>query len=165
MTIEFMLGFQILADIALCLAIIFLIWVANREIKKRPPALDAETFSEFRKLIEDSHRSTDYLFQALNEVKEIGHVLDEKEARLRALIKKTDAESEERKSENRNSGDRNSGDSTSKKKYEDVIKLAGQGLTEKEIADTLNLAEGETCLILNLHRKKNENSASGNSIS
>ena len=155
MTIEFILGFQILADIVLCLAIIFLIWLANREIKKRPPALDTETFSEFRKLIEDSRRSTDYLFQALKEVKGIGYVLDEKEARLRALIKETDTESEDRKPV----------DSSRKKKYEDVITMASQGLTEKEIADTLNLAEGETSLILNLHRKKNENSASGNSNS
>jgi len=155
MNIEFMLGFQILADIALCVAIIFLIWAANREIKKRPPAIDTKTFSEFKKLIEDSRGSTDYLFQALNEVKEIGYVLDEKEKRLRALIKETDVEPEDRKS----------GDSSRKKKYEEVIKMAGQGLTEKEIADTLNLAEGETSLILNLHRKKNENSAPGNSNS
>ena len=154
MTIELMLGFQILADIALCIAIICLIRVANREIKNRPPAIDAETFSEFRKLIEDSRRSTDYLFQAFNEVKGIGYVLDEKEKRLRSLIKETDGESE----------DLESGNSSRKKKYDDVIKMAGQGLTEKEIADTLNLAEGETSLILNLHRKKNENSAPGNSI-
>lgn len=154
MTIEFILGLQVLADIALCLAIIFLIRVTNRKINKKPSAIDADAFSEFRKLIEDSRRSTDCLTQALNEVKEIGTVLDKKEERLRALIKKTDAESDDQTSEN----------STRKKKYEDVIKMGEQGLTEKEIADTLNLAEGETSLILNLHRKKNENSAPRNSL-
>ncbi len=153
MTIEFILGLQILADIALCLAIIFLIRVTNKQ-KKSPSAIDAEAFSEFKKLIEESRLSTDCLFQALNEVKEIGYVLDEKEKRLRALIKETDAESDDRKS----------GHSSRKKKYEDVIKMAEQGLTEKEIADTLNLAEGETCLILNLHRKKNENPAPRNNF-
>ncbi|MBU8849635.1 MAG: DUF2802 domain-containing protein [Desulfobacterales bacterium] len=155
MTIEFILGLQILADIALCLVIIFLIRATNRKTKKSPSAIDAESFSEFRKLIEDSRVSTDCLFQALNEVKEIGYVLDEKEKRLRTLIKETAVEPDDRKSEN----------STRKKKYEDVIKMAEQGLTEKEIADTLNLAEGETSLILNLHRKKNENSAPSNNIS
>ena len=155
MNLEFMLGFQILADLWLCVAIIFFIRVANREAKKRPPEIDTKAFSEFKKLIEDSRNSTDYLFQALNEVKEIGYVLDEKEKRLRALIKEIGIEPEDRKS----------GDSSRKKKYEEAIKMAGQGLTEKEIADTLNLAEGETSLILNLHRKKNENSASGNSNS
>lgn len=153
MTIEFILGLQILADITLCLVIIFLIRVVNREIKKRPSAIDPEAFSEFRKLIEDSRRSTDCLCQALNEMKEIEYVLNKKEKRLRTLIKETGIESDDQKSENLNR----------KKKYEDVIKMAGQGLSEKEIADTLNLAEGETNLILNLHQGKNENSAPCNS--
>ncbi|MBW2600077.1 MAG: DUF2802 domain-containing protein [Deltaproteobacteria bacterium] len=153
MTIEFMPGLQIIADIALCFAIIFLIRAANREIKKRPPGVDAETFSEFRKLIEDSRRSTDYLFQALNEVKEIGYALNEKEGRLRTPVKESDVRSEDRKQ----------GDPGRGKKYEDVIKMAGQGLTEKEIADMSNLTEGEISLILDLHRKKNENSYSHNS--
>jgi len=155
MTIEFMLGFQIFADIALCLAIIFLIWMANREIKKRPPTIDTKTFPEFRKLIEDSRSSTDYLFQVLNDVKGIGYVLDEKEKRLRALIKETDTKVEARKSE----------ESPRKKQYDDVIKMAGQGLSEKQIADKLSLTEGEAGLILNLHRKKNENSTHGNNAS
>jgi len=154
MTIEFMLGLLTIADIVLCLAIIFLIRVANRETKKKFPEIDEKTFSEFRKLIENSQRSTDYLFQALNEVKKIGYDLDEKEGRLRTLIEESDAKFEDRKP----------GDSSRGEKYEDVIKMAGQGLTEKEIADTLNLTEGEISLILDLHRKKNENSAPHSSI-
>ena len=138
MSIELMLGLQILADVALCLVIIFLIRAVNREMKKRPPEIGAETFSEFSKLIEDSRRSTDYLFQALNEIKEIAYDLSSSE-------------------------DRKSGDSSRGKKYEDVVKMTKQGLTEKEIADTLNLTEGEICLILDLHRKKNENSSTRNS--
>ncbi len=154
MTIEFILGLQILADIALCLAIVFLVRASNRVIKKRPPEIGTKTFSEFSKLIEDSRRSTDHLFHALNEVKESVCVLNEKENRLRALRKESDAMSENRKS----------GDLSRGKKYEDVVKMARQGLAEKEIADTLNLTEGEICLILDLHRKKNENSSSHNSI-
>jgi methylthioribose-1-phosphate isomerase len=154
MSIEFMLWLQILADIALCLAIVFLIRAANREMKKRPGGIGAKNFSEFSKLIEHSRRSTDHLFHALNEVKELVYVLNEKENRLRTLIKESDAMSEDRKSE----------DSSRGEKYEDVIKMARQGLAEKEIADTLNLTEGEICLILDLHRKKNENSSFHNSI-
>ncbi len=154
MSIEFMLGLQIFADIALCLAIVFFIRAANREMKKRPQGIGAKTFSEFSKLIEDSRRSTDHLFNALNEVKELVYVLNEKENQLKTLIKESDTMSEDRKQ----------GDSSRSKKYEDVIKMARQGLTEKEIADTLNLTEGEICLILDLHRKKNENSSSHNSI-
>ncbi|MDI6687661.1 MAG: hypothetical protein QME06_05495 [Desulfobacterales bacterium] len=154
MTIEFMLGLQILADIALCFAIVFIIRTANREIKKRPPGISAKNFSEFSKLIEDSRRSTDRLFHALNEVKEFVYVLNEKENQLRTLIKESDAISKDRKP----------GDSGRGEKYEDVIKMAGQGLAEKKIADMLNLSEGEICLILDIHRKKNENSSSHNSL-
>jgi len=154
MTIEFMLGLLIIIDIVLCLAIIFLVRVANREMKKKFPEIDEKAFSEFRKLIEDSRCSTDYLFQALNEVKKIGYALDGKEGRLRTLIEESDAKFEDRKP----------GDSSRGEKYEDVIKMAGQGLTEKEIADTLNLTEGEISLILDLHRKKNENFAPYSSI-
>ena len=149
-----MLGLQIVADIALCLAIILLVRAVNREMKKRPKGIGAKTFSEFSKLIENSRRSTDHLFNALNEVKELVYVLNEKENQLKALIKESGAISEDRKS----------GDPGREKKYEDVIKMARQGLAEKEIADMLNLTEGEICLILDLHRKKNENSYSCNTI-
>ncbi|RZB34933.1 MAG: hypothetical protein SRB1_00701 [Desulfobacteraceae bacterium Eth-SRB1] len=152
MSIEFMLGLQILADVALCLAILLLIRAVNREIKKRHMGISAKTFSEFSKSIEDSRRSTDYLFNALNEVKQIVSALNEKENRLKTLIKESDTMSEDQKQ----------GDSGHGEKYEDVIKMAGHGLAEKEIADTLNLTEGEICLILDLHRKKNENSYSCN---
>lgn len=154
MSIEFMLGLQIFADIALCLAIILLVRAVNREMKKRPKGIGAKTFSEFSKLIENSRRSTDHLFNALNEVKELVYVLNEKENQLKALIKESDAIPKDRKS----------GDSSCGEKYEDVIKMARQGLAEKEIADMLNLTEGEICLILDLHRKKNGNSYSHNSI-
>lgn len=149
-----MLGLQIFADIALCLAIVFLIRTASREMKKKSQGISAKTFSEFSKLIEDSRRSTDDLFHALNEVKGVVYVLNEKENRLKTLIKESDAMLEDRKS----------GDSSCGEKYEDVIKMARQGLNEKEIADMLNLTEGEICLILDLHRKKNENSYSHNTI-
>ena len=147
MTIELMLGFQILADVVLCLAIIVLIRIVNKEIKKISPGANAETLAEFRKLIEDSRRSADYLFQTLNEgrksLKEIAYTLDEKEKRLKTLIEEPDRDLKE---------DLNRG-----KKYEEVVKMAGRGLTEKEIAHTLDLTEGEVCLILDLDRKKNEN--------
>jgi hypothetical protein len=148
MTVEFMTGLQLLVDIALFLSIVFLIWAVQRERNRRPPGIDAETFSEFRMLIEDSRRSSDHLFRALHEVKAIASVLDEKERRLLALAGEPDTGPRGRGSESADRGG----------KYEDVVKMAGQGLAEKEIADTLNLTEGEICLILDLHRKKNENS-------
>jgi hypothetical protein len=149
MTVEFMVGLQVLADIALLLSILFLVWAVGRERKRRPPGVDAGNFSEFKKLIEESRRSSDHLLEALHEVKKIASTLDEKEKRLTALAGEPDAGTEDWQSGTPRRGGR----------YEDVVKMAGQGLAEKEIADTLNLTEGEISLILDLHRKKNENSA------
>ena len=149
MTVEFMAMVQILADIALFLSIVFLVWAVRRERKKMPPGIDREAFSEFKKLIEESRRSSDHLIQTLGEVKKIASVLDEKERRLMALAEEADNAP----------GGRGSSGTPRAEKYEDVVKMAGQGLAEKEIADRLNLTEGEIGLILDLHRKQNETSA------
>jgi DNA-binding CsgD family transcriptional regulator len=102
-------------------------------------------------LIEDSRNSADNLLQTLNEgrksLKETAYALDEKEKRLRSLLEES----------NNRIKELNSGDSDRREKYEEVRKLAKQGLGEKEIAQIFNLTEGEVCLILNLDRKKNEN--------
>lgn len=151
MTIELLPVVQIFADLVLFFAVIFLVRIVNKEIKKRSFATDADPLPEFKKLIEDSRHSADYLLQTLNEgrksLKEIAYALDEKEKRLRFLIEESDSKFEEMKL----------GDSNRGEKYGEVIKLAEQGLGEKEIAHMLNLTEGEICLILDLDRKKNEN--------
>jgi len=155
MTIEFMLGAQIFADIVLCLAIIVLVRVVNREIKKRPPGMDKETFSEFRELIEASRCSTDDLLRALNDVKHIEYALDEKMKLMHPSAKGRDLESENPAPKSLNRGE----------KYKAVIEMARQGLNGNEIADALTLTVGEIRLILDLHQEKNENSVSENNIS
>ena len=151
MSLELLPAVQIFADLVLFFAIIFFIRIVNKEIKKRSFAIDADPLPELKKLIEESRHSADYLLQALNEgrksLKEIAYALDEKEKRLRFLMEESDTKFKEMRS----------GDSNRGEKYEEVIRLAEQGLSEKEIAHTLNLTEGEICLILNLDRKKNEN--------
>ena len=147
---------QILADIALLISILFLIWAVTRERNRRPAGADAETFVEFKKLVEESRRSSDHLFKALQDVKEAVSALDEKERRLRNMA----GDEHGGKSGRTSGGPVRGGESLpgGRGKYEDVVRMAGQGLTEKEIAETLHLTEGEICLILDLHRKKNENS-------
>ena len=156
MTIESMATIQILADIALLISILFLIWAVTRERNRRPAGADAETFAEFKKLIEESRRSSDHLFKALQDVREAVSALDEKERRLREM-----AGDERGGKGGRTAGGAVPGGKSlpgGRGKYEDVVRMAGQGLTEKEIAETLHLTEGEICLILDLHRKKNEDS-------
>jgi DNA-binding NarL/FixJ family response regulator len=151
MAIELLPALQILADLVLFFAIIFLIRIVNNETRKRSFAIDADRLLEFKKLIEDSRHSADYLLQTLSEsrksFKEIAYALDEKEKRLRFLIEESDSRF----------GEIRSGGSSRGERYEEVIKLAEQGLSEKEMANMSNLTEGEICLILDLDRKKNEN--------
>jgi hypothetical protein len=151
MTVALLPAVQIFADLVLFFAIIFLIRIVNREIKKRSCEIDAELLPELKKLIADSQNSADYLLQTVNEgrksLKETAYALDEKEKRLRFLLEESDSRIKEMKL----------GDSNRREKYEEVRKLAKQGLSEKEIAHMFNLTEGEICLILNLDRKKNEN--------
>lgn len=164
MTVESMATIQILADIALLISILFLIWAVTRERNRRPAGADAETFAEFKKLIEESRRSSDHLFKALQDVREAVSTLDEKERRIRGM-----AGDERAGNGGRTAGGAVRGGESlpggrgeslpgGRGKHEDVVRMAGQGLTEKEIAETLHLTEGEICLILDLHRKKNENS-------
>ena len=151
MAIELLPAIQIVADLVLFVAIVFLVRTVNKEIKKRSFAIDADPLPEFKKLIEDSRHSADYLLQTLNEsrrsLKEIAYALDEKEKKLKILIEESDSKFEEMKLGDSNRGER----------YEEVINLAEQGLSEKEMANALNLTEGEIRLILDLDRKKNEN--------
>lgn len=157
MNVELMLGIQIVADIILCIAIVVLLIIVTREIKKRNSDLDPAALDEFKSLIEESRRSADYLLQTLDEgrrsFKESAYALDEKEKRLKFVME-------------------NSPESTPKispselvmknndnhwKKYEQVISMVERGLAPKDIAHALNVSEGEINLIVGLNRKKNEN--------
>ena len=151
MTIDLLPALQIFADLALFFVIIFLIRLVNKEIKKISLGIDRNSLIEFKKLIKESRHSADYLFQTLDEgrksFKEIAYSLDEKEKRLKILIEESDSKFEEMRS----------GDLACGARYKEVIRLARQGLSKKEIVHRLNLTEGEIRLILDLDRKRNGN--------
>ncbi|NIA11262.1 MAG: hypothetical protein GWP10_16450 [Nitrospiraceae bacterium] len=148
MVIELLPALQIFTDLALLCAIIFLLRLVNKKINKESVGIDKKSLEEFKKLIKESRDSSDYLFHALNEgrksFKEIAYALDEKEKRLKFFLETADSKFKDIES------DRG-------EKYKEVIRLAKQDLSEKEIAHVLHLTEGEICLILNLDRKRNEN--------
>jgi len=145
MSTELMLGIQIFADVVLCAIIAFLLWVLNTESRKRMSGVDADSLAELRGLIESSKDSADYLIRALDEgrksLEEVAHSLDERETRLRALMKKLDRDSDDMQKDRR---------------YEQAIEMARQGLPGSEIARTLDLTEGEIDLILSLDLRKNK---------
>jgi len=153
MSIQFLFACLLITDLILCLAVIILVIIFNREIKKRPGSPDENAFIEFRKLLDESQTSTNHLLEVMNEsrkaLKEIAYVLNEKELQLRALVEESKNEYEKLKS----SVGRSDAD-TLDKRYEDVIAMVRQGLTTKEISQKLELTVGEIDLIIDLDRTR-----------
>ncbi|MBN2516008.1 MAG: hypothetical protein JXC33_08245 [Deltaproteobacteria bacterium] len=158
MNLELMLGIQIVADVILCIAIVFLLVIVTKEIKKRNSGVDPAALDEFKSLIEESRRSADYLLQTLDEgrrsLKEVAYALDEKEKRLK-LVTEDSPGNFPKMSSYESMTDNNDG---RWKEYEQVITMAERGVETKDIAHALNITEGEINLIIGLNRKKNENS-------
>jgi len=147
---------QIAADAVLFVAIIFLLWVVNKEIHKKTHPLDPETLAQFKKLLEESQTSAEYLMQTIDEgrksLKELSYTLDDKEKRLQALIDKTDGHIESPEHKDALS----SGDDT-RSNYHKVVDMARQGFSAHDIAKSLRMPEGEVSLILGLDNQKIEN--------
>jgi len=157
MNVELMLGIQIIADVILCIAIVCLLIIVTKSIKKRNSGVDPTALDEFKSLIEESRRSADYLLQTLDEgrrsFKEVAYALDEKEKRMKLVT-----EDSLGNPPNMNSYESATNNNDGRwKKYKQVIAMAERGFEPKDIAHALNVTEGEIDLIVGLNRKKNEN--------
>jgi DNA-directed RNA polymerase specialized sigma24 family protein len=84
-------------------------------------------------------------------LRDVSLSIDEKEARLNRLIER--AASHIEKLDKTSAGIE---EVLPGKKYDEVIRLAGQGFTPAEIAESLGLSEGEIRLIIDLSRRKSE---------
>lgn len=153
MSTQLLLTCLLIADVVLGFAVVAMIIIVNRELKKRRSGADESSLVEFRKLLDESQASTNYLLEAMNEsrkaLKEIAYVLDEKEGKLKALIDESKIEYEKL----RGSAAHPDSDMIDKK-YEEVMTMINQGLTKKEISQKLNLTEGEIDLIIDLDKTK-----------
>lgn len=146
---------QVLADVVLCVAVVFILGKVNRELKRKPAGFDPRSLAELKRVIEDSQKATTALIGAMEESKkalrDISRSIDEKEARLRDLMETASDRID--KLDNADAGTKGtlrSGDN------DEVIRLAGQGFTTTEIAGTLGLTEGEIRLILDLARRSSD---------
>jgi site-specific recombinase XerD len=160
MNVEALLGFQVLADIVLFGAIISLVITLARESGRRAKGFDREMLDEFRKAIEDSQKAAEFLHSTMNEgrksLRDISYSLDQKEKRLRKLINESGtADTVSRVAEGPSSRSAAARDTAAM--YERVVTLARQGISEKDIAESLDMSEGEIDLVLGLGRKKIEN--------
>ncbi|MCG6536075.1 MAG: hypothetical protein L7F78_15590, partial [Syntrophales bacterium LBB04] len=89
MDITSVLIFQIIADVALCIAVLFLLISIGRKVNKaNPRAVDGEHLVEFQKLLGQSQQDAALFFAKLDEsfskFQDLTLQLDEKEERLRA---------------------------------------------------------------------------------
>ena len=152
--IQQLLIFQIIADVILCIAIIFLLRAIIKDIKKKTHGVDEKTLLEFRKMLDESQGSAENLLQALDEGKAslrgIAGSLNEKEKKLEMLIEQSEIQLKKLNVKSLEPADSSPGN-----KYEDVIRMIEKGLTEKEISKSLGLTEGEINLIIDLDRRKN----------
>lgn len=160
MSTQLLLTCLLIADVILCVAIVILIVIVNREVKKNRSGLDEEALREFRKLLDESQSSTHHLLEVMNEsrksLKEIAYALDQKEGTLRTLIEASRFECEKiRKNAPPIEG------AASERKNEEVLSMAAQGFSKKEISQRLSMTEGEIELIIDLdrtrHRSHHEN--------
>ncbi|NPV05725.1 MAG: hypothetical protein HPY67_13425 [Syntrophaceae bacterium] len=143
---------QVLADVVLCVAVVFILGRVNRELRRRPSGVDPASLAELKRVIEDSQKATTALIGAMEESKralrDISRAIDEKEARLRDCMEAASAQID-RLDE---AGDGAAG-SRPERDRDEVLRLAGQGFTPAEIAGSLGLTEGEIRLILDLARR------------
>lgn len=146
---------QALADVVLCVAVVFILGRVNRELKQKPTGIDPGSLAELKRVIEDSQQATTALIGAMEESKkalrDISRSIDEKEARLRDLMEAASVRIDTLD----DAGAVPIG-SVHPGGNDEVIRLAGQGFTPVEIAGTLGLTEGEIRLILDLARRRSD---------
>jgi DNA-directed RNA polymerase specialized sigma24 family protein len=146
---------QVAADVVLCLAVIFILSRVNRELKRRKSTIDPKAMSELGRLIRESQNATSSLMQAMEEsrkaLRDVSLSIDDKEARLKRLIEQATSHIDKL--------DKTSAvleEALPEKRYDEVIRLAGQGYTSADIAGSLGLSEGEVSLILDLARRRSD---------
>jgi DNA-binding NarL/FixJ family response regulator len=155
MNLQLLFTVQLIADAVLCLAIVFLFAILNREIKKRNVAVDADSIAEFKSVIAQSQAASVELLKAMDEsrriLKEISYAIDEKERRLRTLLEASEARLTAWKGHEETESVK-----PTDRLYTSVIEMARAGATARDIAERLGLTEGEVSLVIELDRKKNE---------
>jgi hypothetical protein len=156
MNIQNPIYIQVALDLALFVAIILLLWRMNANIKKSPSDSHREMMTELKSLIVESQSNADKFLQALEQsrlaLKEIALELELKEKRVKAILEKSQRETEiiNHKSANKDSA-------FSQSKYFEVINMIDKGYSEEETARITGFTQAEIGLIVDLSRIKNEN--------
>jgi hypothetical protein len=136
---------QIVIDLLLCGLMLYFLWRLGRA---RQPKAEGMTGERLEALIAESQEAANRFVEALSEgrraLKELSYLLEEKEARLQALLRQADslvASAQVGKEATDHS---------------QVLRLADAGLPAAEIAAQTGLTEGEVTLIIDLARSRDK---------
>jgi len=155
MDINFLVGFQIVTDVMICLGILFVLIRFHQLFKPGLMEVSGKTILEFSQLLEESRNAAgkflEELEQEKNALKDLAQSIDEKERRLKDLLEKAKLPMDLLSAHNAQKTD-----SIEEEPFGKILSLAQQGLNEEQISRQSGLPEGEIDLILNLSRTKSK---------
>ena len=148
---------QIVADVVLCLAILFLLLRMGRtENKTKSPVIDQKSLLQFKQYFTESRGDADRFLGTLDEsyrkFQELAASLEIREGRMRVLLEEIN-----RKAEKFETVEHVRDEQSPAKKYECILKLLEEGLPLKEIAEQTGITSGEILLIDDLEKIKRGN--------
>lgn len=148
---------QIVADVVLCLAILFLLLRMGRtENKTKSSVIDQNTLLQFKQLFAESRGDADRFLSTLDEsyrkYQELATSLEVREGRMRALLEEVNRQTEKFKI-----AEHVRDEQSPAKKYERILKLLEEGLPLEEIAEQTGITSGEILLIDDLEKIKRGN--------
>jgi hypothetical protein len=153
MDIQSTLFLQIIADIILCLVIVYLLFRLRGNLnKKEAIVIDDKSLLQFRQLLEESQADGERLFRTIDEsyrkFYELAQNLEVHEEKLRALVEEIKGKTETLDLTGYTGGH------DSKEQYEPIIKLLKEGIAFDEIAVRTGITSGEISLIADLERMR-----------
>jgi hypothetical protein len=161
MDIQSTLSLQIIADVVLCLAIVFLLLRLRRTINEaKAPVIDEKSLLQFRQLLAESQIDGERLFRTIDEsyrkFQELAISLEVREERLRALVEEIN-----RRTEAVDITEHPGDEQACKKKYESIMNFLKEGLPLEEIAARTGITSGEILLIADLEKIKQRKQQTG----
>jgi len=153
MDVKTILIFQLIADILLCMAFLFLLLRIGRNIKRHAAAVaDDRYLAEFKKLLQDSQNDAARFFlkvdESIEKFNELALSLERKEESLKRLVQDVHGQGDAGGTMGRAVSE-----ISSEKRHDQIMKLLETGLTPEQIAGCTGLTIGEVMLIVDLEKK------------
>lgn len=165
MAIQELFVCQIVADVILCIFILFISMRLGRNIRQAAaPVFSEKALAELRKLIQESRDEAERFSHAVDDscrtFRELAIKLEDKETRLVGLIQEVKGRVE--KFEQDAAPPYPPVEATDPKaKYRQIIKAFKAGTAIKDIAQSSGLPEGEVALVIGLENIREEPAANG----